>query len=289
VTADDTTTAARADFGRWEREFAADHGCSHPIQLHSRTDMIDLATGELAPLYGQASVACGNRRQAVCPSCSAVYKRDARQLVRAGLAGGKGIPGTITAHPCVFATLTAPSFGPVHARRIRGKTVLPCRPRRDASARRCPHGHDISCPTRHAETDPRLGQPMCADCYDYDLAVLFNAYAADLWRLFVTYLPRHLARLAGVTQKTLRAQLRIRFVKVAEYQARGVVHFHAVIRLDAPGEDYQPPTASYTAGLLCDAIDQAAAAVRIIIDRDGPGRDARLRPAERHPDHPARC
>jgi hypothetical protein len=99
--------------------------------------------------------------------------------------------------------------------------------------------------------------------------VLFNAYAADLWRRFVTYLPRHLARLAGVTQKMLRAQLRIRFVKVAEYQARGVVHFHAVIRLDAVGEDYQPPTAPYTAGLLCDAIDQAAAAVRITIDHDG--------------------
>jgi hypothetical protein len=267
ATADDTST--RVDFGRWEREFAADDGCSHPIQLRSRTDMIDLATGELAPRYGTVTTACGNRREAVCPACSAVYKRDARQLVKAGLAGGKGIPETIAAHPCVFATLTAPSFGPVHARRMRGKTVLPCRPRRDAKARRCPHGRDVSCPTRHGETDPRLGQPMCPDCYDYESAVLFNAYATKLWGRFVTYLPRHLARLAGVTQKALRAQLRIRFVKVAEYQARGVVHFHAVIRLDAAAEDYQPPAASYTAALLCDAIDQAAAAVRIVIDHDG--------------------
>ena len=267
--ADDTHTATRADFGRWEREFAADSGCSHPIQLRHRTDMIDLATGELATAYGSAATACGNRREAVCPACSAIYKRDARQLVRAGLAGGKGIPETITAHPCVFATLTAPSFGPVHSRRMRGKTVLPCRPRRDAKARRCPHGRDISCPTRHVEADPRLGQPMCPACYDYELAVLFNAYAADLWRRFVTYLPRRLARLAGVTQKMLRAQLRIRFVKVTEYQARGVVHFHAVIRLDAPGEDYQPPASRYTAELLCDAIDQAAVAVRIVIDHDG--------------------
>ncbi len=53
----------------------------------------------------------------------------------------------------------------------------------------------------------------------------------------------------------------IRYVKVAEYQARGVVHFHAVIRLDAPGEGYQPPPARITADLLCDAIGQAAAAV----------------------------
>jgi hypothetical protein len=238
--------------------------------LRSRTDMIDLTTGELAPLYGQAMVACGNRREAVCPSCSAVYKRDAQQLVRAGLAGGKGIPETITAHPCVFATLTAPSFGPVHARRLRGKTVLPCRPRRDALARRCPHGRDISCPARHAETDPRLGQPMCRDCYDYTAAVLFNAYAAALWRRFVIYLPRQLARRLGITQKLLRALVRPRFVKVAEYQARGVVHFHAVIRLDAAGEDYQPPPPGITADILCDAIGQAVTAVRLpIIGPDG--------------------
>jgi hypothetical protein len=265
ATADDTDISTRMDFRRWEREFTADSGCSHRIHLRSRTDMIDLATGELAPVYGQATVACGNRRESACPACSAIYKGDARQLVRAGLAGGKGIPGTITAHPCVFATLTAPSFGPVHARRMRGKTVLPCRPRRDAKTRRCPHGRDISCPTRHVEADPRLGQPMCPDCYDYQSAVLFNAYAGDLWRRFTTYLPRRLAWLAGVTQKMLHDQLRIRFVKVAEYQARGVVHFHAVIRLDAPGEDYQPPPAAYTADLLCDAIDLAAAAVAVVI------------------------
>ena len=198
-----------------------------------------------------------------------MYKRDARQLVRAGLAGGKGIPDTITGHPCVFATLTAPSFGPVHSRRMRGKTVLPCRPRRDANARRCPHGRDISCPTRHVETDPRLGQPMCGDCYDYEAAVLFNAYAADLWRRFTTYLPRQLARRLGITQKPLRALVRIRFVKVAEYQARGVVHFHAVIRLDAPGEDYQPPPPGIDADMLCDAIGQAAALVTLTVDHDG--------------------
>jgi Replication initiator protein, pSAM2 len=90
-----------------------------------------------------------------------------------------------------------------------------------------------------------------------------------LWRRFITYLPRRLARLAWVTQKMLRGQLAIRFVKVAEYQARGVVHFHAVIRLDAPGESYQPRPAVYTASLLCDAIGQAAAAVALDVDNHG--------------------
>jgi hypothetical protein len=276
ASARDTQTITWADFRAWERQLTATGACSHPIRLRGRITAVDLATGELAPVYDTATehggvlhVACGNRRESVCPACSQVYKRDARQLVRTGLAGGKGIPESVATHPCVFATLTAPSFGPVHARRLRGKTVLPCRPRRDANARRCLHGRDLSCPTRHAEADPRLGQPMCGNCYDYKAAVLFNAYAGDLWRRFITYLPRQLARLADVTVKELLGQVRIRFVKVAEYQARGVVHFHAVIRLDAPGEDYQPPPTRYDADLLCDAIGQAAAAVAFPIEQDG--------------------
>jgi len=258
--------------GAWES--ADDPGCcQHPIPLRGRIDAIDLATGELRPVYDTATepggvllTPCGNRRESVCPPCSTVYKRDARQLVRSGLVGGKGVPETIAKHPCVFATFTAPSFGPVHARRLRGKTVLPCRPRRDAKTRRCPHGRDISCPVRHGEHDPRLGRALCPDCYDYQAAVLFNAHAGKLWRRFTTYLPRHLARLVGLTQTQLRAQVRVRYVKVAEYQARGVVHFHAVIRLDAASDGYQPPPATFTTDLLCDAIDQAAAAIAVPVD-----------------------
>ena len=146
---------------------------------------------------------------------------------------------------------------------MRGKTVLPCRPRRDVNARRCLHGRDISCPRRHGEDDPRLGRPLCCDCYDYDAAVLFNAYAGDLWRRFTTYLPRCFARLAGLGVTALRDRVRIRYVKVAEYQARGVVHFHAIIRLDAPADTWQPPAPGFTAAMLADAIAQAATAAAI--------------------------
>jgi hypothetical protein len=280
ASADDTSTSIGwADFLAAEHQQAATGGCAHPIRLAGRIDAVDLATGELAPVYdtkaepgGVLLTACGNRRETVCSSCSQVYKRDARQLVRAGLSGGKGIPGSISEHPCVFATLTAPSFGPVHSRRMRGKTVLPCRPRRDHKERRCPHGRDISCPRRHGEDDPRLGRPLCPGCYEYDAAVLFNAYAGDLWRRFTTYLPRCLAARLAITQKALRDMARIRYVKVAEYQARGVVHFHAVIRLDAPGDAYLPPPGACTAELLGQAITDAAAAVRLDLapDEDHP-------------------
>jgi hypothetical protein len=276
ASADDTTASIGwADFLAAERQVAATGLCQHPVRLRGRIDAIDLATGELAPIYdtttepsGVLLTACGNRRENVCPACSQVYKRDARQLVRAGLTGGKGIPASISAHPCVFATFTAPSFGPVHARRMRGKTVLPCRPRRDHRLRVCPHGRDISCARRHPDTDPRLGRPMCQDCYDYPAAVLFNAHAADLWRRFTTYLPRHLARALGLTQAELRELARIRYVKVAEYQARGVVHFHAIIRLDRVPDAglehcYDPPGPHFTAALLSDAIRAAVTAVAI--------------------------
>jgi hypothetical protein len=92
---DDTVTWA--EFRAWERQLATTGTCSHPIRLTGRIEAIDRATGETAPVYDTASeaggvlhVACGNRREIVCPACSAVYKRDARQLVRAGLVG-KGV------------------------------------------------------------------------------------------------------------------------------------------------------------------------------------------------------
>src|SRR6266704_2730456 len=70
-----------------------------------------------------------------------------------------------------------------------------------------------------------------------------------------------MARLLGITQKALRSQVTVRFVKVAEYQARGIVHYHAVIRLDAPGDTYQPPPLRYDTALLTAAIQATAAAI----------------------------
>src|SRR5262249_62209051 len=93
-----------------------------------------------------------------------------------------------------------------------GGAPRPCPPRRDAHQRRCPHGRDLSCARHHRDDDPRLGTPICPDCYDYTGHVLFNALAPELWRRFTIYLPRHLARLPGITQDPLPRELRARFV-----------------------------------------------------------------------------
>ncbi|MCT9931876.1 replication initiation protein [Planotetraspora sp. A-T 1434] len=186
---------------------------------------------------GVLLVACGNRRASRCPSCSEVYRADTFHLIRAGLLGGdKGVPSSVREHPRALVTLTAPSFGPVHAHRTKDDgTVLPCRPRRSAEV--CPHGKPLTCTERHATGDSLLGQPLCADCYDYTGHALWNAHASDLWRRFTIYLRRELAYTAGMTATAFNAQVRVSFAKVAEYQVRGVVHFHAVVRLDAKTED----------------------------------------------------
>ena len=132
----------------------------------------------------------------------------------------------------------------------------------------------MSCADRHARDDARLGEPLCPDCYDYTGSVLFNACAPELWRRFTITLRRTLARRAGMTNKALAAQLRVSFAKVAEYQRRGVVHFHAIIRLDGPTGPGSAPPAWATIDLLTAAIAQAADATHLETP-DAPGLPAR--------------
>jgi Replication initiator protein, pSAM2 len=150
---------------------------------------------------------------------------------------------------------------PVHVYREKDGRLPRCRPRRRGQV--CAHGNRLSCGKRHTRDDNQLGEPLCPDCYDYTGAVLFNACAPELWRRFTITLRRSLARQAGLTNKALAAQVRISFAKVAEYQRRGVVHFHAIIRLDGPTGPITAPPGWATVALLTDAIAQAARSVNL--------------------------
>ncbi|MFK4039350.1 replication initiator [Nonomuraea wenchangensis] len=254
------------NYDRWACQIRRTGGCRQPIHLRGKVEHYDQATGHLLHRYststepnGVLRVPCKTRRASRCPACAEVYRADTYQLIRAGLVGGKGVPETVSAHPCLFVTLTAPSFGAVHARREKNGKVLPCHARRNAET--CPHGQAMSCTDRHSADDPRLGEPLCPDCYDYDGSVLFNAISPELWRRFTLALRRRFARLNGLTVKALREHVSIAFAKVAEYQRRGVVHFHAVIRLDGPDGPDSPPPAWATAQDLSQAVDHAAAVV----------------------------
>ncbi|MET8577217.1 replication initiator protein RepSA [Streptomyces sp. NPDC005012] len=249
--ADLLRVAGSPGFDRLQDQIKRTGGCADPIDLKGFTITRDKATGKVLHSYstgtepgGRLRVACGNRRASRCPSCAWTYAGDTYHLIRAGLTGdpGKGTPHTIRNHPRVFATLTAPSFGPVHNR---------------------PGKRPCACGTWHAEDAPELGTPLDPDTYDYAGAVLWNNHASDLWRYFTIYLRRQIARHAGLTQKAAHEQSRVAFGKVAEYQKRGAVHFHAVIRIDGPGGPDTPPPSWATVALLDDAIRAAAAKVEI--------------------------
>ncbi|WNO72288.1 replication initiator [Streptomyces sp. AM8-1-1] len=237
------------------RQLSTLGGCTRPVRLdgHRTEYAVDTTTGEIGGVLhhldstalpaGQLLVRCNNRRATRCAACAETYRRDTYHLITAGLHGGKGTPEQVAVHPRVFATFTAPSFGPVHNRPSSGR---PCR-----------------CGDRHDEQDAALGTPLDPDAYDYEAAVLWNAHAGALWRRFSIYLRREVAKRAGLTQRAFRDHARISFAKVAEYQKRGAVHFHAVIRLDGPeGGDTAPPVWA-TAELLTDAIRAAASAARV--------------------------
>ena len=177
------------------------------------------------------------------------YAADAFHLLRAGLSGGtKGIPTAVTARPRVFATLTAPNFGPVHGHRT------------TTSGRRVP----CRCGTYHHPDDPALGTPVNPGTYDYTGAVLWQANTGALWHRFVIRLRRTLARAAGLTVAQFAETARLSYAKVAEYQRRGLIHFHAVIRLDGPDS---PPPAWATAALLDTAIRHATRATSLTTHR----------------------
>ena len=256
---------------RFERQMRATGYCRHPVRLRGQVDAVDQATGECRTVYSTEPEpdrtllkCCGNRREAVCPTCAETYRGDAYQLVAAGLRGGKGVPDSVSEHPLVFVTLTAPSFGPVHSRRMAGGRPQRCRPRRQLDV--CRHGVRLSCGEVHDEDDPQLGEPLCPDCFDYELAVLWNARAPELWRRTAIQIPRELARLAGMSHRELRRRIRVSYVKVAEYQRRGSLHFHCVVRLDRaqPRESagqVELPEPEFSSELLGEAVRAAVARV----------------------------
>ncbi len=256
-------TAAAAGFARWLEQVQNVGGCAQPIYLSGHTTTVDVATGEVLAAYTTAgepgerlAVRCGNRRATRCPACSRLYQGDTFYLVRAGLTGGKGLPESVSGHPRLFVTLTAPSFGRVH--RVTADGGL-CRSRRGAP--RCEHGEPEGCGAAHAADDPLVGTPLCTACYDYPGHVLWHAHAGRLWNRFTEQTRRALATAASVPRSRLREHVIVSFAKVAEYQRRGAVHFHAVVRLDGPEGPGSAPPPWASAMLLEDCLRRAAAGV----------------------------
>jgi hypothetical protein len=224
--------------------------CSHPIRLRGWQERIDADTGELLSRVvtarepgGVLLVACGDRRAARCPSCAEIYRHDAFQLVAAGVRGGKGVPDAVGEHPAVMVTLTAPSFGAVHTIRDRDG--------------------GCSCGARHVTDDEALGTPVDPDRYRYLEQAMWNHLVPVLWKRTVQEIRRALARELGISRHRLRDAVRMRFVKASEFQRRGVVHYHAVIRLDGAVDVGCEPPSRCNAELLEHVVRCAVETVEV--------------------------
>jgi hypothetical protein len=255
-------TANQPGFWRWRSMVAATGGCADPIHLVGQSSTVDAATGEVLRRYDTEDepnrrllVACRNRRASRCAPCAEVYRADTYQVIRAGLAGGKTVPDSVVGHPKVFATFTAPSFGAVHHRVVD----------QTGKAQRCHPG--AGCHQRHRADDPCLGQAVDPDTYDYNGAVIWNALAGVLWHRTTTLIVRQLARHLSLTETEFRQQARLSYGKVAEFQGRGLVHFHVIVRLDGPDGPHQGPLESLTVEALTSAIE-AAARQAVIVSPD---------------------
>jgi hypothetical protein len=247
---------ASGGYEAFEAQVRGARFCRRPVRLTGSMVRVD-EDGNRTALFESASQpdgvllkACGTRRQNLCPPCASIYRGDAFALVAAGLRGGKGVPEGVTHHPAVLLTLTAPSFGPVH-RMQRGGSCHRAGPR-------CRHGVMLRCRRRHTDDAAILGEALCPRCYDYEAAVLFNASVSELWRRTAIYALRALGNLAGLSVRTVAKQVRLSYVKVVEFQRRGSVHVHALVRLDSRGDEHGAPPERFSAQLLTAALELAA-------------------------------
>ena len=184
---------------------------------------------------GDLLVACKDRRAAVCPSCSRLYQADAWQLVAAGIRGGKGVDARRRRPP---AALRHPDRPVVRAGAPPG-----CCPRRSVSpagrgaARDLP-ARALAARARGATARAdRWSASRCASSASTTRgAVLWNAHVPRLWaRTVAPPLPRGGRRAGQMSDELRPVGLRLSYIKVVEFQRRGLVHLHVVLRADGGG------------------------------------------------------
>ncbi len=249
-------------YDRWMHNVGATGYCHNPVRLVGSSATLHEASGEVLSEHSSANepdgitfTRCGNRRATRCASCSHEYKSDTWHMIMAGAAGGmKDVPEDVAEHPMVFLVLTAPSFGAVHTTA------------KDHRGGLCEHGKARGCRCRHDAADPRRGDAVCAEYYGYVGHVAWQYNAPELWRRFTIGPRRELAHSLGITQRAGARVVRLQFAKVAEFQRRGVVHFHAIVRIDGvhPEQAYPAPPRYVTTEHLLRAISAVVRKTQLV-------------------------
>jgi hypothetical protein len=93
------------------------------------------------------------------------------------------------------------------------------------------------------------------------------------------------ARAGGVSARELRSVARLSYIKVVEFQARGLVHLHVVLRADGGAGPSEPPPNWLDAPVLTEAIGRVVSEVGVPVEGVD---DAGLRRACWGPQHDVR-
>ena len=157
-------------------------------------------TGCIRPFKTKSGqfVRCQSRVRSSCPSCAELYRGDWAAIARSGV-----FEADTARFRFYLLTLTAPSFGRVH--RV---------PRSESSRlKRC------GCGATHSLKEAGLrGVPLDPSAYDYPGQVAWNRDAGVLW---------------DRTRRRVRDRWdSVEFFLVREWQDRGVLHLHVILRID---------------------------------------------------------
>lgn len=174
-------------------------------------------------------VRCHSSRTDQCPSCASLYARDWRHILFSGIAPDpysseeEQVEQAARLEGCLFLflTLTAPAFGKVHRVGKSKDALTPC-----------------SCGEIHGWTDRDLaGVPLDPAHYEYGRQVTWNCASSALW---------------AATRKRLERRLPgMEYAMAREWQRRGALHNHVLLRIPAPSHDL--PVA-----MLAEAVRQVA-------------------------------
>ena len=230
------------EWERFERQLRSTGYCRQPVRLRGQVDAIDAATGEVVTVYSTDARARRDAAEVLRQPARgrlpvvradlprrrlpARRERDARRQGRArdGRRAPAGVPDADGAE------LRA---GALASRRRRQGAALPAAPRR----RGLPARRVARVQRRSTTRTTRASASRSArECFDYEHAVLWNALAPELWRRTRDPAPAR-ARAPARRQRRSELPVRVSYVKVAEFQRRGALHFHCVLRLDGVDED----------------------------------------------------
>jgi hypothetical protein len=186
--------------------------CLDPLFIRRTTT--NLITGEIKTI--EFDKRCGTRRRDKCEPCSFIWRDDAYYAL---INPSKEHKGSLT-----FITLTAPGskhFGKSHTASFKG-----------LKSERC------ACRSFHSPSDSVVGLPTNSDKFDYKKVTKFNYRASRLtsvtlqkiYRLILTDL--NSGREAS-ERKTIK-DVRLPTARVMEWQERGVLHVHIIVRGHIP-------------------------------------------------------